>query len=69
MVAMFNDPEESLLFKNALDCDLQECDSEINSMPEIVKKLPLLERSKVDVPSICLTDDPPELSVEPKYDE
>jgi hypothetical protein len=23
----------------------------------------------VDVPSICLTDDPPELSVEPKYDE
>jgi hypothetical protein len=69
MAAMFNDPEESLLFENALDCDLQKYDSEINSMPEIVTELPLLERSIVDVPRFCLTDDPPELSTEPKYDE
>jgi hypothetical protein len=38
-------------------------------MPEIVTKCPLLERSTVDVSSFCLTDDPLELSVEPKYDE
>jgi hypothetical protein len=29
----------------------------------------MLEESTVDIPSICLTDDTPELSVEPKYDE
>ena len=69
MVSMFNDPEESLLFENALDCDLQKYDSEINSMPEIVTKCPFLERSIVDVPSFCLTDDPLELFIEPKYDE
>jgi hypothetical protein len=38
-------------------------------MPEIVTELPLLERSIVDVLSFCLIDDPPELSIEPKYDE
>jgi hypothetical protein len=69
MVAMFNDPEESLMFENSLYCDLQKCDSEINSMPEIVIELPLLERSTVDVLSICLTDDPPDVSAKPKYDE
>jgi hypothetical protein len=41
MVAMFNDPEVSLLFENALDYDLQKYDSEINSMPEM-KALGLL---------------------------
>ena len=66
---MFNDPEESLLFENALDCDLQKYDSEINNIPEIVIEFPLLEKSTVDVPSFCLTDDPLELSAEPKYDE
>jgi hypothetical protein len=29
----------------------------------------MLEESTVDIPSICLTDDTPELSVEPKHDE
>ena len=38
-------------------------------MPDIVTKCPLLERSTVDVPSFCLTDDPLELFAEPKYDE
>jgi hypothetical protein len=38
-------------------------------MKEIVTKCPLLERSTIDVPSFFLTDDPLELSAEPKYDE
>jgi hypothetical protein len=29
----------------------------------------MLEESIVNIPSICLTDDTPELSAEPKYDE
>jgi hypothetical protein len=53
---VFNNLEECLLFENALDYDLEECGSEIDSFT-------------VDIPSICLTDDTPELSDEPIYDE
>jgi hypothetical protein len=55
-VVMFNNLEECLLFEDALDYDLEECGSEIDSFT-------------VDIPSICLTDDTPELSDEPVYDE
>jgi hypothetical protein len=38
-------------------------------MPEKEPKFPMLEESTVDILNICLTDDTPELSIEPKYDE
>jgi hypothetical protein len=53
---MFNNLEECLLFEDALDYDLEECGSKIDSF-------------MVDIPSICLTDDTPELSDETVYDE
>jgi hypothetical protein len=55
-VVMFNNLEECLLFKDALEYDLEECGSEIDSFT-------------IDIPSICLIDDTPELSAEPVYDE
>jgi hypothetical protein len=55
-VVMFNNLEECLLFEDALDYDLEECGSKIDSFT-------------IDIPSICLTDDTPELSNEPVYDE
>ena len=53
---MFNNLEECLLFEDALDYDLEECGSEIDSFT-------------VEILSIFLTDDTPELSTEPVYDE
>jgi hypothetical protein len=53
---MFNNLEECFMFEDALDYDLGECGSEIDSFT-------------VDIPSICLTDDTSELSAEPVYDE
>jgi hypothetical protein len=53
---MFNKLEECLMFEDALDYDLKECGSEIDNFT-------------VDIPSICLTDDTPELSAELVYDE
>jgi hypothetical protein len=60
----FNSLEGSSLFKDVLDCDMEEYKSEIESMPEKGSEFLM-----VDVPSICLIDDPLELSAEPKYDE
>jgi hypothetical protein len=65
----FNSLERSLLFKDVLDCDLEEYESEIDIMPEKELEFPMLEESIVDILNICLTDDTPELSAEPKYDE
>jgi len=57
------------MFEDALDYDLEEYVSEMESMPEIEPKFPLLEESTIDITSIVLTNDTFELSVEPKYDE
>jgi hypothetical protein len=48
----FNSLEECLLFKDDLDCDLEEYKSEIDIMPEKETELPMLEESTVDIPSI-----------------
>jgi hypothetical protein len=48
-VVMFNNLEKCLLFEDTLDYDLEECGSEIDSF-------------MIDIPSICLTDDTPDLS-------
>jgi hypothetical protein len=53
---LFNKLEECLMFEDALDYDLEECGSKIDSF-------------RVDIPSICLTNDTPELLAEPVYDE
>jgi hypothetical protein len=55
-VVMFNNLKECLLFEDALDYDLEECGFAIDSFT-------------VNIPSIFLTDDTPELSAEPFYDE
>jgi hypothetical protein len=44
------------MFEDSLDYDLEECGSKIDSFT-------------VDIPRICLTDDTPELSIEPVYDK
>ena len=45
-----------MLFEDTLDYDLEECGSDIYSFT-------------IDIPSICLADDTPELSTELVYDE
>jgi hypothetical protein len=68
-VVTLNSLEGSLLFKDALDCDLEEYESEIDIVLEKEPEFPMLEESIVYILSIYLTDDTPELSAEPKYDE
>jgi hypothetical protein len=45
VVVMFNSLEGSLLFKDALDCDLEEYESEIDIMLEKEPEFPMLEES------------------------